>query len=318
MKKEDNWVNLIKLFCVLIVVLGHYDYTDWAGTDWLPHIVKSAVSVMFIYSGYYLSKNKMLEDQDKVKNYLGHLAIMTIVWVFIYFLRDVYYSEKTLEAVNEIFQNTMFDFVRFDSGHFWYIQNLFLAVAIMFVFQKKHFKVWEVILLIALQKCYYWLLICSLASIGIGFILAEAEKAFDKKEAFACLCTGVIAAAILCGFSYGWFNVSYILSGILIEAMRYVLSTSVAVVGLCMDSLVPLKLGVAGRYIRKISTVIYLSHNWFVEYTFKVATYYGGVWGEKRFFVYSAGTALLLSFATGIVLIAVSEWKPFRILKKIY
>lgn len=33
-KKEDNWVNLIKLFCVFIVVFGHYNYTDWAGTKY--------------------------------------------------------------------------------------------------------------------------------------------------------------------------------------------------------------------------------------------------------------------------------------------
>ena len=52
-KKEDNWVNLIKLLCIFIVVLGHYNYTDWNGTVWLLYIVKSAVSVMFIYSGYY-------------------------------------------------------------------------------------------------------------------------------------------------------------------------------------------------------------------------------------------------------------------------
>lgn len=67
-KKEDNWVNLIKLLCIFIVVLGHYNYTYWNGTVWLLYIVKSAVSVMFIYSGYYLCKNKVLDDYDKTKN----------------------------------------------------------------------------------------------------------------------------------------------------------------------------------------------------------------------------------------------------------
>lgn len=206
----------------------------------------------------------------------------------------------------------------FDSGHFWYIQNLFFAVAIMFIFQKKHFKVWEVILLIILQKCYYWLLICSLASIGIGYILAETERCFDKRKLLISLCTGIIATVTLCGFSYGGLNMPYSLDDIIIEAMRYVLSTSMAVIGLCMDSAAPIKLGRMGRHIRKLSTGVYLSHNIFVEFTFKVAAHFGAVWGEKEFFIYSAGTAVLLSVATGTALVIVSEWKPFRILKKIY
>lgn len=30
-KEEDNWINLIKLAAVLVVVLGHYNYTDVVG-----------------------------------------------------------------------------------------------------------------------------------------------------------------------------------------------------------------------------------------------------------------------------------------------
>lgn len=212
----------------------------------------------------------------------------------------------------------MFDVARFNSGHFWYIQNLFLAVAMMFLFQKKHFKIWEVILLIFLQKCYYWLLICALASMGIGFILAETERKFDKKKLLLSLCIGVIAAGTLCGFSYGKISIWYVSDEIIIEIMRYVLSVSVAVVGICLDSIAPLRLGAAGHYIRKISTVIYLSHNLFTEFTFKIASHYGALWGEEKFFAYSAGSAVLLSFATGMALILVSEIKPFRRLKKLY
>lgn len=228
MKKEDNWVNLTKLLCVLIVLLGHYNFTDWAGTNWLLYTVKSAVSVMFIYSGYYLCRNKILDEHEKTKEYLGHLGLMVIVWVLLDFFNDVGNSGRTLDAVSEIFQDDMFNFVRLDYGHLWYIQNLFLAVAIMFIFKKKHFRVWEIILLIVLQKCYYWLLICSLASIGIGFILAESEKAFGKKRLITCLCTGVVSAVILCGFSYEWFSIGGVCQEIIIETMRYVLAVSVA------------------------------------------------------------------------------------------
>lgn len=318
MKKEDNWVNLTKLLCVLIVLLGHYNFTDWAGTNWLLYTVKSAVSVMFIYSGYYLCRNKILDEHEKTKEYLGHLGLMVIVWALLDFFNDVGNSGRTLDAVSEIFQDDMFNFVRLDYGHLWYIQNLFLAVAIMFIFKKKHFRVWEIILLIVLQKCYYWLLICSLASIGIGFILAESEKAFGKKRLITCLCTGVISAVILCGFSYEWFSIGGVCQEIIIETMRYVLAVSVAVVSLCMDSLVPFNLGMAGRYIRKLSTVIYLSHMMFVDFSFKVAAHNGALWAEKNFFIYSAGTAVIMSFTTGIVLVAVSGLKKFRWLRKIF
>lgn len=218
----------------------------------------------------------------------------------------------------KLFQDTMYDFCRFESGRFWYIQNLFMAVALMFISKKKHFKMWEVILLIVVQKCYYWLLICSLASIGIGFILAETEKLLDKKRLMICLYTGVIAAVVLCGFSYGWLNIPHALEEVAVEAMRYVLSTSVAVIGLCMDSLVPVQLGNVGRYIRKLSTVIYLSHMLFIGYTFDVAAAHGAMWGDKKFYIYSAGTVVMLSIVTGMALIIVSELKPFKILKKIY
>lgn len=318
-KKEDNWVNLIKLFCVFIVVFGHYNYTDWAGTKWLLYIVKSAVSVMFIYSGYYLSKNKVLDDFDKTQKYLKHLVIMTVVWLLIYFVRDVIQGEHTLESVEQIFQDTMFNFVQFNSGHIWYIQNLFLAVALMFVFRKKHFGIGEIILLIAAQKCYYWLLICALASIGIGCLLAEIEHKFDRTCCFACLGTGIAAIAVMCGFSYGWIGTRYVLGGdIMIEIMRYAASVSVAVVGLCLDTMIPLNMSVIGHYIRKLSTVVYLCHTLFIQYTFQVASSHGALWGEKKFFIYSAGTGMLLSIITGIVLIIVSEIKPFRWLKKIY
>lgn len=316
--KEDNWVNLIKLLCVLIVILGHYSYTEWAGAIWLTHIVKSAVRIMFIYSGYYLRKNNILGEHDKTQKYLKHLGTMATVWVFFYFLRDVGYSEKTWNAVNEMIQSTMYDYIRFDSGHFWFVQNLFLAVAIMFVFQKKHFKVWEIIFLVVLQSCYYWNLLCALTGIGIGFVLAESKKTFDKEALFIWLITAMISAGMLCGFSYGWIHVPFVLENMLIESMKYVLAVSVAVVALCMDALVPIYFGSAGRYIRKLSTVAYLSHNIFVEFTFKVASHYGAPWGDKKFFFYSAGTAILMSFTTGVILIAASEWKPLRILKKIY
>ena len=168
---------------------------------------------MFIYSGYYLSKNKVLDDFDKTQKYLKHLVIMTVVWLLIYFVRDVIQGEHTLESVEQIFQDTMFNFVQFNSGHIWYIQNLFLAVALMFVFRKKHFGIGEIILLIAAQKCYYWLLICALASIGIGCLLAEIEHKFDRTCCFACLGTGIAAIAVMCGFSYGWIGTRYVLGG---------------------------------------------------------------------------------------------------------
>lgn len=254
----------------------------------------------------------------KMEIYLEHLGKIVIVWAFLGFLYDVFYSDKTIEAIRKIFQDDMFEFVRFDYGHLWYIQNLFLAVAIMFIFKKKHFEVWEVILLIVLQKCYYWLLICALASIGIGYILADTEKVFDKKKMITCLCTGVIAVVILCGFSYGWLSMGEWGKEIVIETMRYVLAVSVAVFGLSLDSLVPLDFGVTGRYIRKLSTVIYLSHMMFIEPSFQVAAHNGALWGEKDYFIYSAGTAVILSIVTGIVLIIASERKLFRWLKEIF
>lgn len=317
-KKEDNWVNLIKLLCIFIVVLGHYNYTYWNGTVWLLYIVKSAVSVMFIYSGYYLCKNKVLDDYDKTKKYLERLAVITVVWVFLYFIRDVMQGEHTIDAVSQIFQNNMYDFTRFDSGHLWYIQNLFLAVVMMFTFRKKHFKIGQIILLIALQKCYYWLLICALASIGIGYFLAEIECKFDWKHFFVCLCTGIVAAVVLCGFAYGWISAPVILKEVAIETMRYVLSASVAIVGLSLDSVLPLNMKVTGHYIRKLSTVVYLCHNLFVQYTFQVASGHGALWKSRDFFLYSVGTAIWLSVITGIAIIIVSEIKPFRWLKRIY
>lgn len=317
-KKDDNWVNLIKLLCVFIVVLGHYNYTNWAGSMWLKYIVKSAVSVMFIYSGYYLCKNKILDDHEKTKKYLIRLAIITISWLLIYFITDVIQSEHTLESVNQIFQEYMSDLVKFDNGHIWYIQNLFLAVALMFAFRKMHFKIGEIVILLIVQKCYYWLLICALANLGIGCVLADIEHKFDRKRCMMCLCTGIAAITIICGFSYGWITTSDFLQGIIIEIMRYIASTSVATVGLCLDAMIPIKMNVTGHYIRKLSTVVYLSHMLFMQYTFQVASNHGALWGEKQFFIYSAGTALILSIATGGILILLSEIKPLRWLKKIY
>ena len=122
---------------------------------------------------------------------------------------------------------------------------------------------------------------------------------------------------MLCAFSYGEISVNIFIE-VVIEAMRYLLSTSVAAIGICMDLLVPLRLGIAGHYIRKISTVIYLCHNLFVQYAFEVAADHGALWGEEKFFIYSVGTAIILSFGTGILLCAISELKPFGWLKKIY
>lgn len=318
MKREDNWVNLTKVICILVVLLGHYNYTEWVGTGWLTYIVKSAVYVMFVYSGYYLCRNKTLEEHEKTKGYLGHLGIMAVVWAILYFLNKVFYSDRTIDAVSEIFQDTMSDFTRFNYSHLWYIQCLFLAVAIMYGFQKKHFKVWEILLLALLQICCHWNLLCALAAIGIGFIFAETDKLFNKCRLIICLCTGTVAAVILCGFSYEWFRIWDVCEEVVIEVMRFALAAAVALTGLCMDSLVPLDFGRAGRYVRKLSTCIYLTHLLFVNYSFKVASDHGALWGEKAFFLYSTGTAVLFSFAAGSVLIAVSEIKPFRLLKKIF
>lgn len=48
------------------------------------------------------------------KKYLEHLGKIVIVWAFLGFLYDVFYSDKTIEAIRKIFQDDMFEFVRFD------------------------------------------------------------------------------------------------------------------------------------------------------------------------------------------------------------
>lgn len=319
MAKEDNWVNIVKLLSIFTVLLGHYNYYDnLEFGHFLTHIVKGGVCVMFIYNGYYLYKNKTLDSHDKTIGYLSRLAVMAGVWITLYFLKDIWYGEKTAAAVYGAFCSLLENAARFNNGVLWYVQNLFLAVALLFVFKKKRFRMWEFVMLALLLRCYYWLLLFALLGIGIGYVLAEHEDRLGKKALLASLSGAVLSVVVLWAVIYGKLSTGTWLDLMVADLGKYTLAASMATAGICMDKVLPLALGKNGRYLRKISTVIYLSHLLFTEITFRVAAALGAQWGTVKFFVYSAGTAAVLSVITGIVLIAASGWKPLKFLKRIY
>lgn len=324
-KEENVWVDLGKLLCIFVVVAGHCYFVEGDRFYWLRGLVKACVQVMFVFNGYYLAKNKTLLSPEKGRKYIGHLLMMCVCWEAIYFASTAYYADKTQPGwfLNRLVEE-MENFSSLNSGPLWYIQNLVFVVLVLYVMQKKCFSGKEVLLVFLLSSLVGKRMDRAFVGVMLGYYLAQKQE--ELKERGKGKTWGLGTA--ICLTSFGLMMISYCTTmnagiwgghGALIiqSVLRNLFSVSFVWAVLEINALLPIKAGWAGYGLRKISTIIYLSHMLFIQKSIDIVGRYH-MWGTVEFFFRITEAVILMSILLGVLMICLSRFQMFRWLKRVY
>ncbi len=84
MKERDIGIDIIKFIASIIVVSIHTylfkDISEVIYNMWLTIITGVAVPTFFVFSGYYLGRNIVYDDINKIKNTLIHFTKLYLIW----------------------------------------------------------------------------------------------------------------------------------------------------------------------------------------------------------------------------------------------
>ena len=332
--RENVWVDLVKICCVFVVVAAHCSFFDRVYLRWITHLVRCCIQMLFIFSGYYVAKGGVLADRDKFQKYVKHLVIMLCIWLLIYIAYGMYHADKSQPLwFFTYLQVELENFCSLDSGHMWYIQNLILAVLLLYALKKIRFSLWELLLLFAVIIIFGSRLDRALCGVAFGVYFAqiqdkdkipdeqmgnpgsENEKIYQK--AWFLITAGVLALVVTAVLHYVGRDLPQ--DGIFKIVNRFFMNFAAIV--LCQAVLklkkTSVRIGQTGYYIRKSSTCVYLAHMLFLQWGITLASRYAA-WGEGKLCIWCCGFVILFSVAFSVVLIWLSRYKWFSWLKLLY
>lgn len=318
-KREDIWVNFTKIWCVCIVVIQHCNMTNCEWLKWFPEYTDTCVQVMFIFSGYYLVKNKSLQSEEKGRRYMKHLAGMVLIWEIIYFFADLCYTDKTAsDWMYQYVTQCVDSFVSLRSGHLWYIQNLVFVVMILYCLKKERYGWKEVIFFLIAVSFFPVHVIRTAAGLFFGGYLAQNKEKYQGRGRTAVLFIAAIAfSACMIALNYIETAFSCPLYPSSIQLLLNLAAMALACWAINMDELYPLNVGAAGYYIRKIATNIYLMHAMFIQLAMRLTGHHA-MWGETKYSFITAMYTAIFSIAASVVLIWLSRRERFQWLKYLY
>ena len=174
-RRENGLVDIVKFICAIVVVAGHCYLSDADGMSWYMDLVKLAVQIFFIFSGYFLVVAGTLTKEERATSYVRHLLWMTAPWMAFYFLVNLAVTDRASEIWVYDFITLWTQFLTsFDSGHLWYLQNLFLVVVILLGLKKTRFSWKEVLLWLVFCSVFYGRITRAVLGIAVGIFLATA------------------------------------------------------------------------------------------------------------------------------------------------
>lgn len=345
-RRENGLVDIVKFICAVVVVAGHCYLSDADGMGWYMDLVKLAVQIFFIFSGYFLVAAGTLEQEGRATSYVRHLLWMTVLWMAVYFLVNLAVTDRVSDVwvYDFITLWTQF-FTSFDSGHLWYLQNLFLVVVILLGLKKTRFSWKEVLFWLVFGSVFYGRITRAVLGIAVGIFLAatvgdtsavsggngagKKTSNGDGAAASGGSTAGNAGGRLLIGM--GVFAVAGGAIGLLghnsavVQIMHnYVGNLASIIIAWCaLCGRLPGEGRVNFVYLRKQSTLVYLIHSAFVPFVAKLMSSVFAAWipaAEKgvAWCLILTTVVLICSLIAGGVILALSRHERFRWLKKLY
>ena len=327
-RRENGLVDIVKFICAIVVVAGHCYLSDADGMSWYMDLVKLAVQIFFIFSGYFLVVAGTLTKEERATSYVRHLLWMTALWMAFYFLVNLAVTDRASEIWVYDFITLWTQFLTsFDSGHLWYLQNLFLVVVILLGLKKTRFSWKEVLLWLVFCSVFYGRITRAVLGIAVGIFLAtagdDAASSSDgsiARNAGGRLLIGMGVFAIA-GGEVGLIGHNAAVEQIMHNYVGNLLSVMIA--WCALRGRLPGEGKVNFVVLRKQSTLVYLIHSAFVPFVAKLMSSVLAPWipaAEKSlaWCLILAAIVLGCSLIAGSVIIVLAKRERFRWLKKLY
>lgn len=151
MKKEINYVNYIKVFGILLVVIGHTNFPNNS------FIYSFHMPLFFFISGYFLKEISIKEEIVKgYKRYLIPYLIFGIISIILGNLKQLLLGQELFGFKNSFFaliNGMSLEYLRTYGFVLWFLLALFWGRVIV-VFLHRVFKsqIWMILLLIIIGK----------------------------------------------------------------------------------------------------------------------------------------------------------------------
>lgn len=348
-KNENCAVDIMKYFMSILVIIIHKPIlnTDLEFQNYLIGNVLCSIAVpfFFIASSYFffskLERNK--SDSGRLLKFEKRLFIMYAIWTVIYIpcilvkYNTGHYNELTLKLfVGQLITIVKNFFLNASFVHFWYLNTLMLSVAIIYLMYKKLgpkavFAIC-VSVTIALRLLTYMssmgisigqiytsyvpslfrnTLEKGLLSVSIGLLLCKADFSQNRIQKIFILSLSFISMTACGVFIYKNDNEIY-------QTIFYflVVITSASVFSLCMN--IQLKPKVCYVYMRKASTLIYLSQLLLMSETFRYLSDLTGIKALSTskpliFFI-----TFLFAHLVSFIIIELSKKEKLKFLKYLY
>ena len=319
-RKENGLVDITKVICALIVVAGHCYLADVPGFAWYTNLVTLAVQIFFIFSGYFLVAAHTLEQEQKATKYVRHLFGMTMVWAVLYFVLNLFITDKSSTVWVYDFINLWTEFFSsFNSGHLWYLQNMLIVVVLLLGMKKTSFSWKETLALFVIATLFYGRITRAVLGIAVGICLAGMDRKMQERKVNGMFLIGVGTVAVAGGILWLGSNNAAV-AGIM---TNYIINmTSILLAYMALH--IPMPSGKVNYvYIRKQSTLIYLVHLLLVPFVAKVMAKLplSGIWGEEKGLIWCLCLTAIVTVGSvifGAIVIALSKREKFAWLKKLY
>ncbi|MBU3050698.1 acyltransferase family protein [Proteus mirabilis] len=255
-------VDLLKLSMSFLVILIHYppNLDSYLLIYIINDIVRIAVPVFFMISGFYLFKSVSEKSIDKSlsKLFTIYLSWMTIYFIYFNFIKDD--TPSAYYIISNVIQGWF---------HLWYFPASIMAIFIASIIKNKKTTIIIITISMILLFIFYFLQLEKLSLVNIyayrnfiffglpcvliGGVLYRYEANINRKTLFYFL-------IISCPIIITWYYMFYIEKKVILELPLTSLIFSIFVVSLVMK--VNIKSSVN---IGKLSTTIYLSHPIFMD-----------------------------------------------------
>lgn len=317
-RKENGLVDVVKFICAIVVAAGHCYLADVAGFAWFTELVKLAVQIFFLFSGYYLVAAGTLTQENEMVSYVRHLFTMTMIWAVLYFILNLLITDRSSEVWVYDFITLWTEFFSsFNCGHLWYLQNMLIVAVLLFGMKKTSFSRKEILVLLLISTLFFGRITRAVFGIAAGMYLA-GEDGRKEKNAKRMLLIGMGTAAAA-GLILWQAGDNAAAAGIMTNYLIHVLSILIAYGALHGNC--------GGRinyvYIRKQSTLIYLMHLAFVPIAAKVL---GRLWtnasgAEEKGLAWCLSLTVIVtvgSILCGSLVLTLAKRERFEWLKRLY
>lgn len=345
LKSENALVDIVKIIMAILVVCIHtnplYSYSNIANFYLTEGLGRIAVPVFFVYAGYFLRKNNKDITASKIfrGGYYRKLLIMYVAWMIIYSPIAILIYKQSEDSYIVILLKCIRDFIFVGYKQYWYLLALLVGVILVSFFHDKFrgkiplFLCSLLYVVSLLGNGYYGVYHDTLANIGIiskvcgllahlllttrnglffsplfimfGFYMAEKPNKSIKNHKI-----------LFWGLSISGIIILRFIEILLLQryeiAKGYAMTISliplaIFIVAMSLDVKVKMSAKIA-KYIRKLSTLIYLLHTIVWYFMCKLFT------NSLIVFI----STLTLSILISLLIIVSSDTKAGRILKIIY